>query len=299
MLLDKPIPFTFLIRRIRREAFLIFLFANIVVLAKFFFHLRYLTIPIAIPTLVGTCISLLLAFRTSQAYDRWWEARTIWGAIVNDSRSLIRQLQTFLPDTTSQQDLLHSFVRRQCAWCFVLGDSLRGQEVARRLEEFLPADAVLRILSFDNKPNALLLEHGQAIGKLYREGYLTDFQLVQLSSTLNNLTDSMGRCERIKNTPFPRTYTFNTQILIYMFAAIMPFCFEADLYYLDVPLVVLISSAFLLIEKSAIQLQDPFENCPTDTPMTTLARNIEINLKTMTQFDTIPEKLPGYSYYTL
>lgn len=299
MLLEKPIPFNFLIRRVRREALLIFLFANVVVLAKFFFQLWYLTIPIAIPALLGTCISLLLGFRMNQAYDRWWEARIIWGAIVNDSRSFIRQLQMFLPDLPNRQTVLQSFVLRQSAWCFVLGDTLRGHEVAERLREFLPLAEVERLLTADNIPNALLADHGAVVSQLYNENQLSDFQMIHLSTTLNNLTDSMGRCERIKNTPFPRTATFNLRVFIYLFAAILPFCFEADLFYLDVPLVTLISCAFLLLEKSGIQLQNPFENSPTDTPVTTIARNIEINLKTMTGFENIPEKIPPYEYYSL
>ena len=299
MLLEKPIPLSFLFREIRREALLVFVFANIVVLIKLIFSLWFLTIPIAIPALLGTCISLLLAFRTNQSYERWWEARIAWGAIVNDSRSFIRQLQMFLPDGPEQQAILHSFVQRHCAWCYVLGDSLRGADVSEHLRDFLSPATVRHILTFDNKPNALLLGHGLAIRQLYDQGQLTDYQMVQLGTTLNNLTDSMGRCERIKNTTFPRTYTFNMQVFIYLFAAILPFCFDADLYYLDVPLVTLISAAFLLIEKSAIQLQDPFENKPTDTPMTTIARTIEINLKTMTEYQTVPDKLVPQEYYSM
>ncbi|MGV3559004.1 bestrophin family protein [Larkinella arboricola] len=290
---------TFLIRRIRREVLFILLFSNVVVLAKHFFDLWYLTIPIAIPTLLGTCISLLLAFRTNQAYERWWEARTIWGAIVNDSRSFIRQLLMYLPALPHRQTIIHSFVQRQCAWCFVLGDSLREQSLADRLSEFLPPETVKHILSFDNKPNALLLDHGLSIQQLYRDGHLTDYQMVHLSTTLNNLTDSMGRCERIKSTPFPRTYTFNMQVFIYLFAAILPFSFEESLYYLDVPLVTLISSGFLLIEKSALQLQNPFETKETDTAVTTIARNIEITLKTMTGYTPIPDKIQPYDFYAL
>lgn len=299
MLLEKPIPFSFLFREIRREALLVFVFANIVVLIKLVFSLWFLTIPITIPALLGTCISLLLAFRTNQSYERWWEARIAWGAIVNDSRSFIRQLQMFLPDEPDRDAVIHSFVMRQCAWCYVLGDSLRGVDVSPHLREFLSPAHARHILSFDNKPNALLLDHGLAIRQLYDRGQLTDYQMVQLSTTLTALTDSMGRCERIKNTIFPRTYTFNMQVFIYLFAAILPFCFDADLYYLDVPLVTLISAAFLLIEKSAIQLQDPFENKPTDTPMTAIARTIEINLKTMTNYEPVPVKVVTEDYYVL
>ncbi|MGA0556681.1 bestrophin family protein [Larkinella sp. VNQ87] len=299
MLLYKRIPLTFLLRNIRREALLVFLFANLVVFAKMLFHLRYLTIPIAIPTLLGTCISLLLAFRTNQAYERWWEARIVWGAIVNDSRSFIRQVQMFLPDGPNRQLMLQAFVQRQCAWCFALGDTLRGHQVAERLRQFLPPATVDELLTNDNIPNALLADHGIAISQLYKNGQISDFQMTHLSATLNNLTDSMGRCERIKNTPFPPTYTFNMQVFIYLFSAILPFCFESDLYYLDVPLVTLISCGFMLIEKSAIQLQDPFENKPTDTPVTTIARTIEINLKTMADFKAVPEKVPAYDYYAM
>ena len=299
MLLEKPIPLSFLFREIRREALLVFAFANIVVLIKLSFSLWFLTIPVAIPALLGTCISLLLAFRTNQSYERWWEARIAWGAIVNDSRSFIRQLQMFLSDGPDRQEIIHEFVQRHCAWCYVLGDALRGQDVSGRLHEFLSPTDARQVLRFDNKPNALLLGHGLAIRRLYDQGRLTDFQMVQLSTTLTALTDSMGRCERIKNTTFPRTYTFNMQVFIYLFAAILPFCFDADLYYLDVPLVTLISAAFLLIEKSAIQLQDPFENKPTDTSMTSIARTIEINLKTMTNYEPVPVKIVTEDYYVM
>lgn len=299
MLLDKPIPLSFYIRSIRQEALLVFLFANVVVIIKLWFNLWFFTIPVTIPALLGTCISLLLAFRTNQSYDRWWEARIAWGAIVNDSRSLIRQLQMFLPDDTERERILHSFVQRHCAWCYVLGDALRGMDVSAHLLEFLPPAKAREIMRFDNKANALLLDHGLAIRELYDRGMITDFQMNHLSETLTKLTDSMGRCERIKNTVFPRTYTFNMQVFIYFFAAILPFCFEYDLFYLDVPIVTLIAAGFLLIEKSALQLQDPFEDQPTGTPMTTIARTIEINLKTMTDYEQIPKQIVPTAYYAL
>jgi len=270
-----------------------------VVVTKHFLGLRFLTIPIAVPTLIGTCISLLLAFRTNQAYERWWEARIAWGSIVNDSRSFIRQLMVFIPDGPDRDAIIESFVRRQCAWCYVLGDSLRGVDMSQHLREFLPAANARYIMTFDNKPNALLLEHGMAIRQLYDADQLTDYQMVSLSELLTKLTDSMGRCERIKNTVFPRTYTFNLQVFIYLFAAILPFCFDADLDVLDVVLVTLIASAFILIDKSATQLQDPFENKPTDTPMTTIARTIEINLKTMANVGAVPQKMETEAYYAL
>jgi len=298
MLLNNKISIRFYIRHILHQAFLVFLFANLVVISKWFIPWSF-QIPISIAAILGTCIALLLAFRTNQAYDRWWEARIAWGAIVNDSRSFIRQLQTFLPAATKPETYLHPFVERQCAWCYVLGDTLRRQPVSQRLEEFLPSQEAKQIADAHNPPNMILVNHALAIRRLYDDGLITDFQLVQLNATLTNLTDSMGRCERIKNTVFPRTYTFNMQVFIYLFASILPFCFDEQYYYLDVPLVTLISAAFILIEKSAIQLQDPFENQPTDTPVTTIARSIEISLKSMTGYTLIPKPLVPELYYSL
>ncbi|OIN57403.1 bestrophin family protein [Arsenicibacter rosenii] len=297
MLLNNKISLGFFVKNILHQALYIFLFANLIVLLKLF-SAWPLVIPIAIAAILGTCIALLLAFRTNQAYDRWWEARIAWGAIVNDSRSLIRQLQMFLPDE-SKKELLHAFVERQCGFCFMLGDTLRGQDTAGRSKAFLSDADNVAVDKAANKPNAVLQQHSMAIRRLYDARELTDFQMVQLSINLNSLTDSMGRCERIKNTVFPRTYTFNMQVFIYLFAAILPFSLDPVHYFLDVPLVTLLASAFILIEKSAIQLQDPFENKPTDTPVTSIARTIEIDLKTMTDYPEIPDRHVSQTYYAL
>ncbi|MBD2704837.1 hypothetical protein IC229_29670 [Spirosoma sp. BT702] len=298
MLLNNKISITFFVQNILRQALLIFLYANVVVFLKLFSPWA-LVIPISIAAILGTCIALLLAFRTNQAYDRWWEARIAWGAIVNDSRSLIRQLQMFLDEGPHKVSLLHAFVERQCAWCFVLGDTLRGQDITERLREFLPSPDRQRLAEATNKPNAILLAHGLAIRQLFDSQQLTDYQMVQLSTNLNSLTDSMGRCERIKKTIFPRTYIFNMQVFIYLFATILPFCLDPVHYLLDVPLVTLLSSAFILIEKSALQLQDPFEGKPTDTPITTIAQTIEIDLKSMTDYPIIPDKPVTKDFYSL
>ncbi len=89
MLLNRPIPFTFLLGKIKYETLAVFVFANLMFTLRHYVGLEFLSIPLAIPALMGTCISLLLAFRTNQSYERWWEARVVWGGIVNDSRTLV------------------------------------------------------------------------------------------------------------------------------------------------------------------------------------------------------------------
>lgn len=301
MLLNRPIPFSFLLGKIKYEALAVLIFANVIFGLRHYYGLELLSIPLAIPALLGTCISLLLAFRTNQAYERWWEARVIWGSIVNDSRTLIRQLMTFLPGETASSEIVQKLAQRQIGWCFLLGQTLRGQSAKEAIVTYIPAAEQADLFRVAHPPLAVLQNHAQQLRQVYQQGQLTDFQLMQLDATLTRLTDAMGRCERIKNTVFPKTYTFYLQVFIVVFTAILPFGFVENLFFVEVPLVTLISSAFFLIEKSAIQLQDPFENRPTDTPMTTIAQGIARSLSQMAGIENShqpapPTKLP---YFTL
>ncbi|CCH03619.1 UPF0187 protein (plasmid) [Fibrella aestuarina BUZ 2] len=299
MLLNRPIPFSFLLGQIRYEALGVFVFANLMFALRHYVGLEYLSIPLAIPALMGTCISLLLAFRTNQAYERWWEARVIWGGIVNDSRTLIRQLLTFLPLDTTSRSAVQTMARRQIGWCYLLGQTLRGQPVEKLIQTYLPEEEQATMLSAAHRPLAVLQAHADQLREWYRAGQLTDIQLAQVDATLSRLTDAMGRCERIKNTVFPKTYTFYLQVFIILFTAMLPFGFVESLFFVEVPLVTLIASAFFLIEKSAIQLQDPFENRPTDTPMTAIAEGIAGSLSQLTGAFVVEQPTELSKYYKL
>ncbi|MEZ0542734.1 bestrophin family protein [Fibrella arboris] len=299
MLLNQKIPLSFFIQKIRYEAGLVFVFANVIFIVRHYFRLDVLAIPLGIPALVGTCISLLLAFRTNQAYERWWEARVIWGAIVNDSRTLIRQLMTFLNDGDLPESTVGVFAQRQIGWCYVLGQTLRGQTTDEAVRTYVPDTQQPTVFTAAHQPLALLQGHADQLRVLYQRGQLTDLQLVQLDATLTRLTDSMGRCERIKNTVFPKTYTFYLQAFIVLFTIMLPFGFVENLFFVEVPLVTLIASTFFLIEKSAIQLQDPFENRPTDTPVTAIASAIEVNLKQMIGQTSTHKQVTQPAYFIL
>ena len=98
MLLKDNVPVKYMFGKIKVEVLFVTLYSVLIALLYNNFHITRISIPIAVPTILGTVISLLLAFKSNQAYDRWWEARTIWGAIVNDTRTLTRQLFTFIDD---------------------------------------------------------------------------------------------------------------------------------------------------------------------------------------------------------
>ena len=115
MLHNRKIPLSFLLADIKNETIGGFILTNLLFVLRHYIGLEILSVPIAIPALLGTGISLLLAFRTNQSYERWWEARNIWGSIVNDSRTLIRQLLTFLPEKSIE--ISRVAARRQVGWC--------------------------------------------------------------------------------------------------------------------------------------------------------------------------------------
>ena len=109
----------------------------------------------------------------------------------------------------------------------------------------------------------------------------------------------MGKCERIKNTVFPVTYSMYIHFSMLLFIALLPFAVIQYFGMVEVPVVVAISTCFLLIEQMAIHLQEPFENKPTDTPMTTIARSIEKNLKQMMRDQDILELRETNKFYVL
>ena len=282
MLLETRIPLGYLFGKIKIEFILITIYAVGLQIFEEHFSLLDLSIPISLPALLGTAISLVLTFRISQSYDRWWEARKIWGAIVNDSRSITRQLLTFVDsDSPELQRFQREFTYRQVAWCYALGESLRGFDPHEGKEEYLSAEDIAFLESQANVPNGMLLLHSRDIEQLHKDGHINDFQQVQLDSTVARLCDWMGMAERIRNTVFPKQYSLLVEFLLYLFVALLPFGIVEYFHSLEGLLTVIIAVPFFMLEKTALHLQDPFQNKPTDIAVTDIAQTIEMNLRQM------------------
>lgn len=255
-----------------------------------------IAIPVAIPAMLGTALSILLGFRTSAAYDRWWEARKIWGAIVNDSRTLARQATTlfFPPDVASRPAmaaLQQEIVYRQIAWNHVLARSLRGQDWTTDVEMTLATEEIDALQSQDNAGNCMLQTQVQRLCDALGSDYLDTFRFLQIEATLTRMCDHMGKCERIKNTVFPSHYSFLISLIVWVFLLLLPLGLVESMGWVTVPVAFAISTIFVLIERIAGFLQDPFENAITDTPMLALSRIIEINLRQQLGEADLPEKL--------
>ncbi len=287
MLLNKPIPASYILNKVKYDL----VYVLIVSLSVMFITDKYQELlpemPLTIPAFIGTAISILLSFKLSQSYDRWWEARKVWGAIVNDSRSFVIQLQTII--AKGNEPTIKKIAFRQIAWCYSLGQSLRGLNPLENLEKFISTTDLEEIKQHNNKPLALLQLHGKDIKDLKENNRLDIFSQLQFDNTLVRLCDAQGKSERIKTTVFPVTYRLFLHTIIYLFVVTLSIALKDVAGYFEIPLLLLISAAFLLLEKSATHMQDPFENRPTDTAMTAIARTIEINIKQLLKETEIPQ----------
>lgn len=248
-----------------------------------------LTIPMAIPSILGTAISLFLGFRTNSAYQRWWEARKVWGEIINNSRTFARQVLQF-GDASLNFDLRHKLVNRQIAWSWSLAYRLRKLGWPKEIDQFVDSTESEILKQIDHIPNMILFEQEKGLNTLKKEGAIDDFYLRKVDSTLKELCDSMGKCERIKSTVFPTQYALFTLVFINIFLFLLPLGMVGSLGYFSILVHIAIGFTFGMIQSIAESMQNPFDNKPNDIPMFSICRTIERNLLEMKGKKSLPEQ---------
>ncbi|MEJ2881001.1 bestrophin family protein [Pedobacter sp. GR22-6] len=295
MLLDKKIPFRYIVGKIKVELFYILVIGVMVnTVTRLFVHVIP-AIPIVIPTFLGTAISVVLSFKLSQSYDRWWEARKIWGSIVNDSRNLVLQLIAFV--ALGNQETIKRIALRQIAWCYSLAESLRGHDPLSASWQFMTDEEISRVAPHVNKPLALLRHHTEDLKTLHHQGSMGQYEHVQLNRTVTALTNWMGMAERIKSTVFPATYRLFLHLIIYVFIVTLSISLRDLESYIEIPLLMVVAAFFFLLERTATHLQDPFSDRPTDTAMSAIATNIEINIKQLLDLEQVPQPRQPDDFY--
>lgn len=297
MILDKRITFKYIFDSVRDDLAVVFLVGLVTNFLTIKFHPFLPEMPLSIPALLGTAISILLSFKMNQSYDRWWEARKVWGAIVNDSRSFTIQLQSFV--TLGENEKIKKMAYRQMAWCYALGKSLRGQDPLEETKHFISEIEQVEISKHNNKALAILQLNAKDIRELRLNKNLELFSHLQLDNTLTRLCDSMGKAERINSTVFPSTYRQFLHFTIYLFVITLSISLSQVNMIFEIPLLLFIAAAFFLIEKSAYHLQDPFQNRPSDVPVTAIARTIEINIRQLLGEQEVPEAVKPCDFYIL
>jgi putative membrane protein len=223
-------------------------------------------------SMLGFVISLLLVFRTNTAYERWWEGRKLWGALVNSSRNLAIKLSAMLPRSEHAAER-HFFMHLIPNYAFALKNHLRR---TKRLEEFtepelLGHDDHIKVKHTPNRIARLLFEK---VNELNKRGIITNEQFLTLSAEVQQFTDICGGCERIKNTPIPFSYSGFIKKFIFFYIMTLPLGYVFTVGYLIIPIVVFIFYVLASLELIAEEIEDPFGSDANDLPTDTIAGGI-------------------------
>jgi len=249
----------------------------------------------------GTILGIIVGFRNASAYARWWEGRTLWGALVNRSRTLARQvLTTMSPERAAtpveQADiaaLQKELVLYQVAYVHALRQQLRKLDPVPVVTQLVPDEDPLELAREKNLALALQRRMSAKLVAARRCGWIDEWQWQAIDQTMASLMDSQGGTERIKNTPMPKQFDFFPRLFVQIYALLLPVGMVPSLGWYTPLGSTLVGFMFLALEKIGRDLEGPFENGVHDVPMTSITRTIEINLRQMLgQSDLPPAEQP-------
>ncbi|WP_077921954.1 bestrophin family protein [Spirosoma sp. 209] len=242
-------------------------------------ELRYLDLrltdtPSQYVQALGILLSLLLLFRTNTAYDRFYEGRSTWGALVNTMRNLSVMFNTMLPQEVRADRLF--LTKTISNFAVALKNHLREMPQLAELE--LVEDWQQKEFeSVDNWPNEVVNQLRGRVEQLYANRILTDAQLINLNDQINRLLDVSGICERIKSTPIPFSYSLFIKLFTVFYLGILPFTVIEWFGYMTIP-IMLITSYFLIgLEMIGVEIEEPFGTDRNDLPLSQLAHRIRVD----------------------
>lgn len=236
-------------------------------------------VPAGLPLpLLGTGLAVFLGVRNNTAYARWWEARTLWGAVINGSRSYARSL-TLLVSPAEARALRRGLVHHQIAWAHALRCLLRREDPAAEIAPFLPPATLARVTMAANPPFAIQREMAELLAAGRRDGWLDSVEAGSLNGTMSALTDAQGGLERIRNTPMPQQYAAFSRVFVTAYCLMLPFGIVPDLNLLTPLGSAVIAFVFLALDESGRHLEDPFLPSVYDITMSAITRTVEIDLR--------------------
>jgi len=288
-----------------------------------------MSIPFQPISLIGIAVAFYIGFKNNASYDRFWEARKIWGGIVNYSRTWSNQVLSYVnahhDENHTDVDIpsIHQeLIYRHIAWINALRLQLRQSTsfslkrkksvkayISKRPEDslhwqnevgaFLQENEYKTLIRKRNTATHLVRKQGKLLSKLMHEHKLIEhFRHIDTMATLEELYNLQGKCERIKNTPFPRQYAYFSKVFTWIFILLLPYGMVGEFAKLGhnqiwfcVPFCVLISWIFITMEIVGDNSEDPFENFINDVPMTAMCRTIEIDLREMLGETELPDSV--------
>ena len=274
MIVDAAPRFTTIVREVWKPLCALFLWDCAVTGFYFLAPFKAPALPL---TLFGSALALFLGFRDNSAYQRWWEGRVLWGALINASRNLARGATAFLADD-AQRDLRRTLVLRQIAYVHALRCQLRRQPVDPEVLRFLSPAEAAEGLTVQNAANGLLDGTSCRIAAAQREGVIDTIQQTHLERVLVDIANAQGGMERLKNTPLPNQYRFLPTFFTRLFCALVPIGLVETLGVATPVGSTVAGLMFLAILQIGDDLVDPFANTVHDVPLSAMCRTIEANL---------------------
>jgi putative membrane protein len=244
-------------------------------------------IPGVLHTVLGLVVGLLLVFRTNTAYDRWWEGRKQLGGLVNTCRNFTMQLLT-LPAAEHyvEQNNLCQLVK---AFPWTLKNHLRDQDYTSA-PKYLPPHLLEGFYNSDHKPNFLLYRLNYHLGIMLRMHLIRPEMHRLLQPNLEHLTDQLGACERIRNTPIPLSYGLHLKRILFIYLFTAPIGFINQMDWWSIPTIMIIFYTMVGIELLGEEIEDPFGTDPNDLPFDEITAKIEANIDELLKLDDIADK---------
>ncbi|WCT74909.1 bestrophin family ion channel [Sphingomonas naphthae] len=228
-------------------------------------------------TIFGTALALFLGFRVNSAYARWWEARVLWGGMVNVSRSFARAVLALIPDTPEAASLRTTLIERQIAYVHVLRCQLRKQDPGPEMRRTLP-NGDNPELARRNPANGLLDGSDLLITDAYRKGWIDSIQQSRLESLFIDMSNAQGGMERLKNTPLPAQYRSFPTFFTRLFCVLLPIGLVETLGVATPVGSAVAGFMYLAVLQIGDDLVDPFANSIHDAPLLAMTTTIEADL---------------------
>jgi len=257
-------------------------------------HWNWVALPHIPLALFGSAIGVILAFRNQSSYGRWWEARTLWGSLVNNSRSWGRQVTTvMMPLSDAEAGELKAMQRRLVyhgiAYAHALRQHLRGLEPWEELVPLLSEQELGELRDKKNIPLAIEQQMSSLVRQCQARGWIDRAHWLALDKSLDDLVDAQGGTERIKNTPMPRQYYYYPRLFVQIYCMLLPLALVTNMGWYTPLGSTLVGFIFLALDKIGQDLEDPFDNTIYDVPLTSITRTIEVNLRQLLGETVVPK----------
>jgi ion channel-forming bestrophin family protein len=261
--------------------------------------LAFYHIPVGAKALGGVVpsivLGLLLVFRTNTAYERFWEGRKAWGAIVNNIRNLSRLIWVAIAelDLTHRQEK-EEILKLLVAFAVATKLHLRSQLVDDRLSKLVSSLQFTKLQATNNPPLEIAFWISDYLQATQENGQISLYQMNELQGILNTMVDTLGACERILRTPMPLAYAIHLKQLLLIYCLLLSFQVVEELRWWTAPAIALVSFTLFGIEAIGVEIENPFGSDPNDLPLDTICNTIERNIDDLISIEPHYRRSGGY-----